>query len=70
MVQRNPDLLKNTLENHPEKIPIEEVTTQGYFLDQIDPIKEEKSKETLNDSKSTSNIHNQFLKRDGSLNAN
>ena len=26
MVQRNPDLLKNTLESHPEKIPIEEVT--------------------------------------------
>lgn len=33
MVQRNPDLLKNTLESHPEKIPIEEVTSRGYFVD-------------------------------------
>lgn len=31
LVQKNPDLLRNTLNNHPEKIPIEEMTTHGYF---------------------------------------
>lgn len=51
LVQKNPDLLRNTLNNHPEKIPIEEMTTHGYFQDQINPIREEYSRENLHDTK-------------------